>query len=128
MRAYTLIEPDIGEKLNWDLDLIVKCLEVIRIKMPQILPQAATGTEYDLIAVGNPQGSPYPAIGVYCPEESDWVTLPDWPQINDITNQWIQKLDFDRLREKAVDAHYIDWNKLTSLGTFPTRTEKNTKE
>ena len=122
-----MVEPDIYRKLNWDLDLIVTCLEVIRIQMPQILFQVAADIEYDLISVGNPHGPPYPAIGAYCPKESDWVTLPDWPQIDEVINQWVEKTGIDRLREKAADVDYIDWNQLTSLGTFPTRTEKNKK-
>jgi hypothetical protein len=121
MRGYTLIEPDIHRKLNWDLDLIVKCLEVIRLQMPQILSQGAAGVEYDLIAVGNPHGPPYPAIGVHCPKESDLSTIPDWPQIDDITNQWVEKMGLDTLKKKAVDIDYIDWDRLKDMRTFTNR-------
>ncbi len=72
MRDYTLIEPDIHSKLNWDRDLIVKCLELIRLQMPQIISQGKPEIEYDLIVVDNSHGSSYPAIGMHCPKESEY--------------------------------------------------------
>jgi hypothetical protein len=127
MRGYTLIVPDIHRKLNGDNGLIVKCLEVIRIQMPQILFRAAAGIEYDLISVGSPHGPPYPAIGIHCPTESDLVTLPDLTQIDEIINQWVEKTGLNQLREEALAVDYIDWTQLTTTGTFPTRTERNKK-
>ena len=118
-----MIEPNIDRRLNWNLDLIVKCLEVIRIQMPQIFSEGAAGVEYDLIAVGNPHGPPYPAIGVHCPKESDWNTLPDWPQIDEITNQSIEQTGLEILIEKTVDIDYINWDQLTRLKTYPDRRE-----
>ncbi len=124
MRGYTLIEPDIHAKLNWDVDLVVKVMEVIRIQMPQILSEGAAGVAYDLIAVGNPHGPPYPAIGVHCPNESDWDTLPDWPRIDAITSQWVEQTGLETLIEKAVNIDYIDWDRLMRLNTYPNQKEQ----
>lgn len=119
MRGYTLIEPDIYLRLDWDRDLIIKCLEVIRIQMSQIISQKTALIEYDLIAVSNPHGLPYPAIGMHCPTETDWNTLPDISQIEYLTNQWIEQISLDTLIEKASSIDYIDWEWLRSKGTFP---------
>lgn len=121
MRGYTLIEPDIHSKLNWDLDLIVKCLEVIRLHMPEIISKDIPGIEYDLIAVGNPHSPPYPAIGMYCPEETDLNSIPDWPQVDDRINQWVQQIGLSVLIEKAYDVKYIDWKGLIRMKAFPNR-------
>jgi hypothetical protein len=121
MSGYSLLEPDIYTKLNWDLDLIVKCLELTRIQMPQIIPQGAAGIEYDLIAVGNHHGSPYPAIGMHWPKETDWNTVPDCQQVDDFVDQWVEQIGLDGLIEKAVNVKYIDWEKLMNRRTFPDR-------
>ena len=121
MRGYILIEPNVYSRIGWDPDLIVKCLEVIRLQMHQIIPAGVLGIEYDLIAVSNPHGLPYPAIGMHCPKDSDWNTVPDWPEVDEIVNQWVQGLDFDALAEKASGIKYIDWEQLTRMGTFPRR-------
>ncbi len=92
--------------------------------MPQILSEGAAGVAYDLIAVGNPHGPPYPAIGVHCPNESDWHTLPDWPRIDAITSQWVEQTGLETLIEKAVNIDYIDWDRLRRLNTYPNQKEQ----
>ena len=119
MRGYTIIESDIYSKLDWNLDLIVKCLEVIRVQMPHIVSAGAVGIEFDLIAVGNPQGPPYPAIGMHCPVETDLNTVLDLPQIDDKVNQWVRQTGLNELVEKASAIQYIDWERLRSMKTFP---------
>jgi hypothetical protein len=121
MRGYCLIEPDIYEKLNWDIDLIVKCLEVIRMHMPQIIPEVTTATEYDLIAISNPHGPPYPAIGIYCHKKADWDNLPDWQEVNNLADRWVEQISINRLVEEAEAVNYINWEELMNRRTFPGR-------
>ncbi len=120
MRNYTLIEPEIYITLNWNLDLIVKCLEVIRSQIPQIISDTSAGTEYDLLVVANPHGPAYPGIGMYCSKEAifDQEGYNSF-EINTKINEWVQQTGITSILAKACEVDYIDWQKLSTLQTFP---------
>ncbi|WP_149229117.1 hypothetical protein [Flavobacterium nitrogenifigens] len=63
-KDFTPIEPDIYEKLNWDYDLIVLCLEYIRTEIHTILETESDKIETFLISFSNFLGQNYPAIGI----------------------------------------------------------------
>jgi hypothetical protein len=114
MRAYTLIEPAIYVELGWDLDLIVKCLEVIRLKMPQIIVE---NDEYDLIAVSNPHGKSYPVIG--------WVSISeveqDWFEVEEKVELFVRNIGLENLIIKSRKIDYIDWGILEIDKVYPIR-------
>ena len=113
MRAYMLIEPPIYIELEWNLDLIVKCLEVLRLKMPQIIVEY---DEYDLISVGNPHGKPYPAIG--------WFSISgrelDFFEVEEKVEQFIQNIGLENLIKESQTIDYIDWHSLEMDKIYPT--------
>lgn len=114
MRAYTLIEPPIYGELGWDLDRIVKCLEVLRLKMPQIIVE---NDEYDLIAVGNPHGKSYPAIG--------WVSTSevelDWFEVEEKVEILFREIGIETLIKESQRIDYIDWSYLEVNKVYPLR-------
>jgi hypothetical protein len=118
MRGYTLIEPAIYVELGCDLDLIVKCLEVLRLKMPQIIVE---NDEYDLIAVGNPHGKSYPAIG--------WVSLSevelDLHEVEDKVELFIQNIGLEKLIKESQTIDYIDWRILEVNKVYPIKIPVN---
>ncbi|WP_378411026.1 hypothetical protein [Rhodocytophaga aerolata] len=121
MRNYTLIEPEIYSTLNWNLDLIVKCLEVIRSQMPQIISEDSASIEYDLLVVHNPHGPAYPGIGMYCPEKATFTRERyESFEINTKINDWVQQTGITTILAKACEIEYIDWQQLTRLQTYPT--------
>ncbi|MVM37251.1 hypothetical protein GO730_05750 [Spirosoma sp. HMF3257] len=120
-RGYTLIEPEIHEKLAWNLDLIVKCLEIIRLELGSILDINSSGIEYDLIAVGNPFGGPYPGIGIHCVSEAESTKIPEWDEIGRRVELWIENLGLDNLVKAGEKIDYIDWETLLQFGTYPKR-------
>jgi hypothetical protein len=114
MRAYTLIEPPIYGELGWDLDRIVKCLEVLRLKMPQIIVE---NDEYDLIAVGNPHGKSYPAIGWFSVSEQEL----DFFEVEEIVELFVQNIGVENLIKESQIIDYIDWSYLEANKVYPFR-------
>ncbi len=112
MRGYTLIEPTIYDELGWDLDLIVKCLEVLRLKIPQIIVE---NDEYDLIAVINAHGGFYPAIG--------WVSISevelDWFEVEKKVGLFIQYVGLENLVKESQMIDYINWEILKFDKVYP---------
>lgn len=120
MKNYTLIEPEIYSTLNWNLDLIVKCLEVIRSEMPQIISEDSASIEYDLLVVHNPHGPAYPGIGMYCSKEATFNQEGyNSFEINTKINEWVQQTGITSIITKACEVDYIDWQQLTSLQRYP---------
>jgi hypothetical protein len=117
-KGYTIVEPDIYEKLNWDMDLIISCLDIIRKKMSIILNIQNENIEYDLIALTNFLGQSYPVIGIYNldPKEYEWI------DIDEITNNWIKNYDVEAIIKDSINNKTINWVELQKLGTYPNRT------
>lgn len=119
--GYFIAEPPIYEPLNWDLDLIVKCLEVLRHKIPAEFKQLPKSLEYDLLRLRNPHGLPYPVIGMYTPIEEDWKKIPDWFEFYDTVEKWIKTLDLDDLKAAAAQLEVLTWDELEKQGKHPKR-------
>jgi hypothetical protein len=118
MKGYSaLIEPEIYYPLEWDYDIIVRCLEVIRLALPEILAEGSESIEYDLVAVNNPFGSPYPVIGISDP---CLLIKIDWIEINNKVNRWFHDTGLDNIKSKAENIHHINWERLNIISTFPT--------
>ncbi len=114
MRNYTLIEPSIYVDLEWNLDLIVKCLEVLRLKMPQIIVE---NDEYDLVAVSNSHGNSYPAIGWFSLSDAEL----DLHEVEEKVELFIQNIRLENLIKESLIIDYIDWRILELDKVYPVR-------
>jgi hypothetical protein len=117
-RGYTLIEPDIYESLDWDLDIIVGCLNYIREKLPSILNVEKLNLEFDLIAMGNPHGPDYPVIGMHDLSNSFNIELDI---IDQKVTDWVSELGIEELKKKVNNKPAISWEKLTEIRIYPIR-------
>lgn len=111
-----MIKPELYKELKRDQDLIVSCLEVIRLNLPPIIPESSPDIEYDLITVDNPFGPPYPAIILYEPYLQIKI---DWVEKNERVAQWLQQTGLHTIINKAANSYYINRGKLFLLKAFP---------
>jgi hypothetical protein len=114
MRGYTLIEPPIYVELRWDLNLIVKCLEVLRLKMPQIIVE---NDEYDLIAINNPFGKSYPVIGWFSVSAVELNLF----EIEEKVEILVREIGLGNLIKESQIIDYIDWSYLEANKIYPLR-------
>lgn len=120
-RGYTIIEPPIYNLLNWDMDLIVACMEVLRYKIPHEFKKLPTLLEYDLIALRSPHGPLYPVIGIHAPKEADLKRLPDYFELHESIEKWIQKMDLNILKYEANQQKVLTWAELLKQRVYPKR-------
>ncbi|MBT9393634.1 hypothetical protein KLP40_10715 [Hymenobacter sp. NST-14] len=123
-RGYLLVEIDIPQ--DWELDLLVKCHEVVRWAFPGILPEAS-GSAFDLIAVTNPHNPGldphYPAIGIHCPDQAAEDSIAGLPFFDfyDRANQWIAATGLEELKRHACTIHDVSWSLLKAQRMYPDR-------
>lgn len=118
--GYTPIEPNIYEKLNWDYDLIVLCLEYIRTEIPNILKIEANNIEVFLVSFYNFLGQNYPVIGIRNKSELTESTNLDFFEIDEEIEKWLENLGgIENLKQRAKDIKCIDWKTLESLKEYP---------
>lgn len=112
-----IIEPDIYEKLNWDLDLIISCLETIRIELPKLLQIDDENIQFDLFCMTNFLSQKSPVIGIngLNPEIYNWL------EIDEKVNDWIYKTGIERIISESFKNKYISWEKLIENGSYPER-------
>lgn len=120
-RGYYITEALIYEPLNWDMDMIVSCLEVLRRKIPEEFSQFPKGLEYDLLSKGNPHGAPYPVIGIHAPNQEDYKELPDFHEWYDIVEKWVGDIGIENLIKEAAKIDAISWKTLEAIGNYPER-------
>jgi len=120
-RGYTLLEPEIYEKLNWDLNLIVLCLEQIRTEIPAILNIETESIEFDLISVGNPHGENYPAIGIHMKPNFIHNIDLDIFKIEEKVEDWINEKGIDNLIQNTQIELTLSWDQLQEIGVYPQR-------
>lgn len=120
-RQYQIVEPPIYEELNWDMDLIVSCLEVIRLKLPQKFQDFPKGLEYDLLSLENAHGSVYPVIGIHASNQEDYKQIPDFHNLYDMVELWISEMGVESIIKEARDVIALSWNDLEKRGIYPER-------
>ena len=119
-KAYTPIEPDIYDKLNWDYDLIVLCLEYIRLEIPNILKIERDKVEVFLVSFYNFLGQNYPVIGIRNKSDLIETINLDFFEIEEQVENWLANIGgIENLKQKAENIRYIDWKTLESLKEYP---------
>jgi hypothetical protein len=111
-RGYGIIEPAIYEKLNWNMDLIVSCLEIIRTKLPELFSEFPKGVKYELIPLGNPFGEPYPVIGLYSDNPKDLEEVPEFLDLDEKVDIWLNKIGIETIKKDAEKIKTVNWETL----------------
>jgi hypothetical protein len=115
-KSYRIIlEPSIYEELDWDMDLIVSCLDILRNKVKLSFNLPAT-TTYDLFALTNFQGQMYPAIGLS--DALDLGTSLDNHELNNKVDELIINVGLHNIRNEAVPGRPLTWTKLKEIGSY----------
>ncbi len=120
-REYKIIEPPIYEALDWEMDLIVSCLEVIRQKLPEKLNNFPAGSEYDLVSLENPHGPAYPVIGIRLKSDNEFEELPDFLDLYDLVEKWIMEIGIDKIKRESKEFETPTWEQLKTFGHYPVR-------
>lgn len=117
---FTPLEPPIYELLSWDMDLIVRCLEVIRLELPSLAgdlmpvdPQVAI---FPFQRATSPGGC-YPVLGVvqFTPD----ATAP-YLAIEGRIRKWCSELGKDGLKNRAAEVSPPPtWLELKDCGCYP---------
>ena len=118
VRKFLVIEPAFYDKLNPCNDFTMKCLEVLRRKLPSNFKNFPSGTRFGLIRYGNFLGDKYPAIGIQCELDSDYQYIPDFIDLFDNVEKLIDKIGFENIKEEAKSINVISWNELNSIGWY----------
>jgi hypothetical protein len=118
-KGFLPIETEIHEKLNWDYDLIVKCLNYLRIELPNILKIEKEKIEIFLASISNFFDQKYPVIGIRI--KSDFVeeVKIDFFDIEEKIEIWIETNGgIEKLTEKSKNFKSISWEKLNELKEY----------
>jgi len=119
-KGYTPIELNIYDKLNWNYDLIVSCLEYIRNQIPNILKIEHDKVEVFLASFHNFLGQNYPVIGIR--DKIDLMEIVDLDpfEIEEKVENWLSDIGgIENLKRKAKNIKCIDWKTLQSLKEYP---------
>ncbi len=117
-RGYLPVELPFYEKLNWDMNLIISCLDVFRTKLPIWFKYFPTSTEFDLISFENPFGSAYPAIGIRCSREEDFDLLPSFIDLYDELETKMSDDMIEKVIDEAKGIDSITWEKLKNIKVY----------
>ncbi|WP_394751100.1 hypothetical protein [Spongiimicrobium salis] len=111
-RGYGIIEPPIYDELNWNMDSIVSCLEIIRTKLPELFTEFPESIKYELIALGNPFGEPYPVIGFYSDNPKDLREIPEFLDLYEEIEVWLNKIGMNTIKKESEKIKTINWEML----------------
>lgn len=117
-RGYQIIEPPIYEELNWNMDTIVSCLEVIRSKLPELFSGFPKSVKYELISYSNPFGNPYPVIRIYSDNSEDFKKIPDFLDLYDEMEVWLHKIGIDNIKRESEKIVTINWETLKRIRDY----------
>ncbi len=117
-KQFLVIEPSFYDELNPCDDFTMKCLEVLRRKLPLYFKDFPSGTKFGLIRYGDFLGNKYPAIGIQCDSESDYKEIPDFIDLFDKVEILIDKIGFENIKKEAESINIIGWNELNSIGWY----------
>ena len=110
-RGYCLIEPPIYEEFN-DMDKLIACLDLICKELPTILTDFPTSIRYTVLAVGNPFGPPYPAIGFYTDYPDDYNLISENYDFDQVVEDWLTFEKIQDLKYRTKNHSYKSWEEL----------------
>ena len=111
-RGYGIIEPPIYEELNWNMDFIVSCLEIIRIKLHELFSEFPNSIKYELIPLENPFGEAYPVIGLYSDNPKDLEKIPEFLDLDEQVEIWLDKIGIETIKKDAEKIKTVNWETL----------------
>ncbi|MDC8003875.1 hypothetical protein POV27_07415 [Aureisphaera galaxeae] len=111
-RGFAIIEPPIYEKLDWNMDVIISVLEVIRIRLPELFTEFPESIEYEIIPLGNPFGDPYPVIGLYSDNPKDLESIPDFLDMDERVQNWLKGIEIETLKKESENVKTVSWEVL----------------
>jgi hypothetical protein len=111
-RGYGIIEPAIYEELNWNMDSIVACLEIIRIKLPELLKEFPESIKYELIPLENPFGESYPVIGYYTENPEDFNKILELLDLDEEIEIWLNKIGIETIKRESEKIKTMSWETL----------------
>jgi hypothetical protein len=117
--GYIPIELDIYDSLNWDFDLIIKCLEYIRNEIPNILKIESDKIDVFLVSFHNFIGETYPSIGIRNKTGSEKIIL-EYFDIEEEIEKWLSNFGgIEKLKLKSENIKCTDWETLKIEKEYP---------
>ena len=113
-RGFGIIEPAIYEELNWNMDLIVSCLEVIRTQLPKLFTELPKSVKYEIIPFGNPFGESYPVIGLYSDNPKDLEKIPEFLDLDEQVDIWLKIIGIETIKQESKKIKVMSWETLKS--------------
>lgn len=118
-RGFEVIEPPIHNDLDWDYELILKCMEIFKEILENRINDLPNSAKFYLIAMTDKFGGKYPAIGLSADTEDELKLLPDLFKLDEIvTKIYKEELPITLLKEKAENIDTITWEKLKKIGFY----------
>jgi hypothetical protein len=116
---FTPLEPPIYELLGWDMDLIMRCLEVIRRELPALVAGLIPeGSDFAIFAMprGKFPGGSYPVLGVvqHSPDDSG-----PYLAIEAKIRTWCLEVGKEKLTALAASVAPPSWESLNHSGCYP---------
>ena len=115
---FLVIEPSFYDVLNPCDDFTIKCLEVLRRKLPEYFKEFPNGTKFGLIRYGDFLGNKYPAIGIKCKSETDYEKIPEFIDLFDEVENLINEIGLENIKKEAELTDPIKWNELKTIGWY----------
>ncbi|MFC5044696.1 hypothetical protein ACFSTE_22425 [Aquimarina hainanensis] len=115
---FLVIEPSFYDVLNPCDDFTLKCLEVLRRKLPIHFKEFPNGTKFGIIRYGDFLGNKYPAIGIQCELDTDYEKIPDFIDLFDEVEILINKIGLENIKKEAELIDAIKWNELNAIGWY----------
>ncbi len=116
---FTPLEPPIYELMSWDMDLIMRCLEVIRGELPTLSAGLIpAGSQFAIFAMprGKFPGGSYPVLGVvqFSQDESS-----PYLAIEARIRKWCLEIGKEKLTALAAAVQSPTWEELKECGCYP---------
>ena len=118
-KGFTHVDLDIHENLNYNNDLIIKCLFYIISEIPNILKIDENEMSIFLVSIHNFLGQNYPAIGIRFSSKIDLkeISVIDFEEE---IESWIEKNGgIEKLKKESLNINTINWETLKKVKEFP---------
>jgi len=115
---FLVIEPSFYDVLHPCDDFTLKCIEVLRRKLPVYFKDFPNGTKFGLIRYGDFLGNKYPAIGIQCELDTDYEKIPEFTDLFDEVEILINKIGLENLKKEAELIDVIKWDELNAIGWY----------
>ena len=117
-KQFHVIEPSFYDVMKPCDDFTMKCLEVLRRKLPAHFKKFPKGCEFALIRYADFHENKYPAIGITCSSMSDYVKIPDFIDLIEEVETLINQIGLENIKAEAETINTIGWKKLNSIGWY----------